>query len=139
MGTRDRLFWDQIFVKIPLGIKIVWKFISEGVMSIFEIQGFLFYPYCIIEAIFKGLIRVCHKKAGLLDKWIFILLRLDNILICDCRICQSFFRIQIQRRIKLMRDNLLLGSTHIQGFWRLTWTAKGRRHGMVWNLKNIEY
>ena len=31
MVLRDKLFCDKNFTKITLGIKIVWKFISEGV------------------------------------------------------------------------------------------------------------
>ena len=74
MVTRDQLFRDQIFVKIPLGIQIGWKFISEGVNKYsINTRFFLFIRIASSRPCSRVWIWVDLEKAGPLDTFLKIL------------------------------------------------------------------
>ena len=45
MALVDRLFCDNIFVKITFGVQIVWKVISEGANDDISLKYILWYEF----------------------------------------------------------------------------------------------
>ena len=64
MVLLDRLFCDNLFVKIPLDIQIAWKFISEDVFEWNIIICTLCYEF--LSAIFLPFLKTTDWKALLL-------------------------------------------------------------------------